>query len=190
MSKSVSALDGKAHVGFVKVEEQGLRGMLTIRGDLSSKGLRKAVTGLTGAKFPAKGACESKGPQSIAWMSPDELLVLLAYDDIASSVESLEKALKSEHALVANVSDARALIRMTGEGVREVLAKVSPVDMSHEAFKSGTFRRSRIAQVPAAFWMQDDATLDIICFRSVAGYVFDVLSRAAAEGTEVRYFSA
>jgi sarcosine oxidase subunit gamma len=188
MFNAVSALDGKAHQGFVKVSELGLRGMLTVRGDLSSKVVRKAVTTVTGVDFPNQGECNCAEDQGIAWMSPDELLVMVAYDQVATTQDSIEKALAKEHALVANVSDARAVIRLEGHGLREVIAKVSPVDMSVDGFQIGRIRRSRVAQVPAAFWMRDDETLDLICFRSVADYAFDVLSRVSMEGTEVGVF--
>jgi sarcosine oxidase subunit gamma len=50
------------------------------------------------------------------------------------------------------------------------------------------FRRSRLAQVPAAFWMPDAETFQIVCFRSVARYMFDLLSIAAQPGSEVGHF--
>ncbi len=188
MSSDVSALNGKAHVGFVTVTEQGLRGMITVRGDLGSSAIRKAVTRVTGVDYPAMGECKCDGVKGLAWMSPDELLVMVAHDQVGETLETLQKALAGEHSLVANVSDARAVIRLEGEGVREVIAKVAPVDMSPSAFKPGTIRRTRLAQVPAAFWMHDETTLDLVCFRSVADYAFDVLSRTSMEGTEVGIF--
>ncbi|MGC1503573.1 MAG: sarcosine oxidase subunit gamma, partial [Sulfitobacter sp.] len=55
-------------------------------------------------------------------------------------------------------------------------------------FNGTMFRRTRLAQVPAAFWMPDAETVQIICFRSVAQYVFDVLNVAAQCGSEVGAF--
>jgi len=43
-------------------------------------------------------------------------------------------------------------------------------------------RRTRFAQVPAAFWMQDDNSAEVVAFRSVAAYVFGLLKTAAAAG--------
>ena len=43
MSKAVSALAGVRAGGLVEIEETGLRGMITLRGDLSSGPLKKAV---------------------------------------------------------------------------------------------------------------------------------------------------
>ena len=43
MSNLVSALNGVKAKGFASVEELGLSGMITVRGDLSSKEMAKAV---------------------------------------------------------------------------------------------------------------------------------------------------
>ena len=68
------------------------------------------------------------------------------------------------------------------------MAKLVPVDMSTQAFVPGQFRRTRMAQVAAAFWMLDEETIRIVCFRSVAEYVFGLLKDAAEPGSEVGFF--
>ena len=80
------------------------------------------------------------------------------------------------------------MLRVSGPNAREVLAKLSPVDLSPGAFGVGDLRRSRIAQVAAAYWMDAEDSFRIVCFRSVAEYVYGVLKTAAAEGSEVGYF--
>jgi len=52
MSNPVSALQGEVAVGEVTVSEAGLRGMITLRGDLSNSKLKSVCTGLTGVDFP------------------------------------------------------------------------------------------------------------------------------------------
>lgn len=187
MSKVVSALNHtKAH-GFVKVEETGVHGMITVRGDLASKEMAAALKAVIGATVPDVRQIVHADGGAVAWMSPDELLVMTAYDQANDTVAKLTEALGSVHALVANVSDARAVFRLSGENAREVLAKVAPVDLSTEAFGAGSFRRSRIAQVAAAFWCNEDNSFELVCFRSVAQYVFDVLKVSAEEGGEVGF---
>jgi sarcosine oxidase subunit gamma len=63
------------------------------------------------------------------------------------------------------------------------------VDMAPGAFGPGQFRRTRLAQIPAAIWMQDEGVMQIVCFRSVAQYAFDLLKNAATPGSEVGLFS-
>lgn len=184
MSNAVSALDGAIYQGQIKIQDAGLRGMITLRGDLGSAQIKKAASRVAGVEIPGPGQCNSSGEKGIAWMSPDEVLVMTPYDQVTSAVAKLEADLKGQHALVANVSDARCIFRLEGS-VREVIAKLAPVDMSSSGFEIGQFRRTRLAQAPAAFWMQDEETLVLICFRSEAQYVFDLLSNAAKPGSEV-----
>ncbi len=185
MSNAVSALQGATYEGYVTVTEMGLRGMITLRGDLSSAKLKKAVKSVTGVDVPSVNSVAVQADNAVAWMSPDELLILCPHEDAEQTVEKLSNALKGQHFLAANVSDARAVFQLQGKACREVIAKLAPVDMSPNAFPAGHFRRTRLAQTPAAFWMPDTQTVELICFRSVAGYVFDLLSRAAMPGAEV-----
>ncbi len=124
----------------------------------------------------------------IAWMSPDELLILCDYAEVTDRLAVLQSALKGQHALAVNVSDARAMFQVSGPHTREVIAKLAPVDMHPDHFKPGDFRRTRFAQVAGAFWLVNEETAQIICFRSVGQYMFDVLNMAAQEGAEVNGF--
>jgi len=188
MSEPVSALNGATYEGFVTVAEQGPRGMITLRGDLASAAVKNAATGVAGVDFPGQRECRVVGERGLAWMSPDELLVLLPYAEAPAAVATMTEAMAGEHSLAVDVSDARAVFRIEGPGAREVLAKLAPVDLSPAAFAPGTIRRTRLAQVPAAFWMTGDEAFELVCFRSVAQYVFDLLKGAATPGGEVGYF--
>jgi sarcosine oxidase subunit gamma len=187
MSKAVSALDGASFDGFVKVEDTGLRGMITVRGDLASKALAAAVKLATGADMPAQRKVTTSSGGSVAWMSPDELLVVVDYAAADATVATLSDALSGAHVLVSNVSDARAVFRVFGDGSRDVLAKLAPVDFAKDAFGAGDIRRTRIAQVAAAVWGNADGSFEVICFRSVAQYIFDVLKVSAEAGSEVNH---
>lgn len=182
MSNAVSTLQGKVAAGEVTVREGGLRGMITLRGDLASSKLKSVCKSLTGFAIPDMGKAASKGDKGIAWMSPDELLVLVPQGETASALEKIAKAMKGQHYLAENVSDARTHIIVEGSFAREVIAKLAPVDLHPATFHVGDFRRSRIGQVAAAFWMTDAETFELICFRSVGQYAFDLLATSAKAG--------
>ena len=188
MSNAVSALQGKSYQGYVTVTEMGLRGMITVRGDLSSTKMRNAVTAIARVDYPGQNECNCVAERGIAWMSPDELLVMCPHAEAEADVAKITNTLKGQHFLAANVSDARAVFYIKGRQAREVIAKLAPIDMSPEAFPAGHFRRTRLAQTPAAFWLRDAETIELICFRSVADYVFDLLKRAATPGAEVNAY--
>lgn len=167
----------------VSVENLGPSGMITLRGDLGSETLAGAVKTATGLGVPGQRAILSEGDRAVAWMSPDELLILCPHAAAEALAAQMAGALAGEHALVVDVSDARARFRIKGPGVREVLAKGAPVDLAPGAFGPGEIRRTRLGQVAAAFWMSGEAAFDVICFRSVADFVETWLNTAAAPGS-------
>ncbi|WP_137702074.1 sarcosine oxidase subunit gamma [Marimonas lutisalis] len=189
MSETLSALKGARFAGIAVVTEAGLRGMITVRGDLADTDVKNAVTGVAGVDMPGQREINTVGERGIAWMSPDELLVMVPHGEAEQAVETMNAALTGAHALVVNVSDARAVFDVTGPHAREVLGKLMPVDFSAVGFGPGMIRRSRMAQVPAAVWMTGEDAFRVVCFRSVAQYVFDLLKAAAAEGSEVGLYA-
>jgi sarcosine oxidase subunit gamma len=187
---AVSALDGASYDGIVTVREMGLQGMVSLRGDLSSAAMAKAVKSATGGAMPAPRAVVATEGGAVAWMSPDEVLILCPHAEADATVDALTKALAKAHHLAVNLSDARVMFEVKGEAgaLRDVLAKLTPADLSADSLKPGELRRSRLAQVPGAFWFVDETTLRVIAFRSVAKYVFDLLAMSAKPGGEVGYF--
>jgi sarcosine oxidase subunit gamma len=192
MSKPITAplaalKNASYSAGIAEVSLLPPRGMVTLRGDLATSALRKAATRASGAAFPEQRMITGDGLRGLAWMSPDELLVLCGHADAATTLDALNTALKGRSVLAVNVSDARAMFELKGPHARDVLAKLAPVDLSPAQFAPGMIRRTRLAQVAGAFWMTDDETFQIVCFRSVAQYVFDLLSVAAQPGSSVGF---
>lgn len=188
MSEARSALPGAAFEGLASIGDAGLRGMVTLRGDLGSAKLKKAVKDVAGVAVPDTRRGAFAGDRGALWMSPDELLILVPHAEADDAAAALGKALEGTHHLAVNVSDARAVFRISGEGWREVLAKLTPADLHPDAFGPGEVRRTRLAQVAAAFWISGEDSVDVVCFRSVAKYVFDLLSTAADAPATVGHF--
>ena len=182
MSNAVSALQGKVAPGEVTIREAGLRGMIILRGDLADKKLHNICKSLTGVSMPKQGLAHTDADKGLCWMSPDEVLVLVPYAHVTEAIAAIEAGLAGTHYLAENVSDARSVLHVEGRFGREVIAKLAPVDVHPSSFQPGDFRRSRLGQVAAAFWMRDADTIDVICFRSVAGYTFDLLAASAKAG--------
>ena len=135
MSNAVSALNGVSFTGIAKIEEAGLQGMITLRGDFASQGFKDALKKLTGRVAPKTRETYAAKGRRVLWMSPDELMILTDYASVQDDLATLTDALSGEHALAVNVSDARAFFRITGESAREVIGKLAPVDMG--AFEVG-----------------------------------------------------
>ncbi len=183
MSKAVSAMGGASHRGFATVAEAGLRGMITVRGDLAASAMKKAVKVAAGTAMPAPRRIEIAGDRAAAWMSPDELLILVPYEAAAATVAALEGALAGTHHLVADVSDARAVFTISGAKADQVLMKLCPADLATLA--EGEVRRTRAAQVAAAFWKSGPEEFTLVSFRSVAAYVMGLLEVSSRAGSEL-----
>jgi sarcosine oxidase, subunit gamma len=178
----ISALGGAHYAGFAEIREIGLMGMITLRCKADVKALPKAVKTAVGVAMPAPRRMVKDGAFGAGWMAHDELLLVLPYDQVRNTLDGLAKSLKGEHYLAADVSDARAVFRVTGAKAAQVLAKLTPADL--QALAPGELRRSRLSQVAAAFWAEDGGFY-IICFRSVATYVMGLLNHSAMSGSEL-----
>ena len=183
MSNIQTAMNGACATGYVDVSEAPATGMITLRGDLADAGVQKAVKSVMGAGVPATLAVTEADAGQILWMSPDELMIVCAYDQADQVVADLIAALGETHSMVVNVSDARAVFDLNGYATPEIIAKLAPIDM--KAMQAGTVRRTRFGQIPAAFWMTSNDSARIICFRSVGEYMFNQLRNSAQAGFEV-----
>lgn len=155
-------------------------GMITIRADFPRAG--DAIAEAVGLALPETTRITTDGSRSLGWMSPDELLLILPAQEVSEAVFALNQALTGEHSLVADVSDARALFDVTGPNADDVLAKLSPADLS--AMSPDGLRRSRTAQTAAAFW-RIDGGFRLIGFRSTADYLAQILQNAATPGSQL-----
>ncbi len=167
--------------GYVTVSCESDMGMIIMRGSVTAKGLGAAL----GTSLPKERKIVEGKEMQIAWMSPDELMVLCRKEHVADLITEVEGSLSTQHALVADVSDARAIFKLKGANVREVVAKLAPVDMAPGQFGSGEMRRTRFGQIAGAFWMTGEDELNIVCFRSVAEYMYKQLCVSATQGSEL-----
>ncbi|MDH2326366.1 sarcosine oxidase subunit gamma family protein [Cereibacter sp. SYSU M97828] len=158
--------------GFAKVADAGPVGMVTLRA--------KPGAALDAALGTVPGHRQIAG--NVAWMSPDEYLIFVPYADVAAKITELDTALAGAHHLAVDVSDSRAVFDITGPKAADVLSKLMPVDF--RTLREGEIRRSRAGQVAAAVWRHEGG-YRLFCFRSVARYVFGLLSHSAQPGSEI-----
>ena len=114
--------------------------MLTVRGDFRSSKFKTSFTRAVGTKLPKEREV-ILARNDVAWMSPDELLIFCDYADVSGLSQKLQMELKDQHHMLVNVSDARALFEVSGSAIREVIAKLAPVNIS--TLEIGELRRTR-----------------------------------------------
>ncbi|WP_299907333.1 sarcosine oxidase subunit gamma family protein [uncultured Paracoccus sp.] len=155
-------------------------GMILIRADLARAG--DAIAEAAGLAIPEPTRIVTDGSRSLGWMSPDELLLILPAGEVAAALADLQQALVGEHALVADVSDLRAVFDLTGAKPDQVLSKLCPVDFA--ALPKDGLRRTRAAQTAVAFWRQGKG-FRVIGMRSTADYLGLILQNAAIPGSDL-----
>ena len=96
-------------------------------------------------------------------------------------LSALEQALGTAASLF-DWSDSRALLRLGGPMVRDVLAKGLPVDLHPRVFRSGCVAVTRIGHIGVTLWQTDDAPHYLVAMpRSYAGDLLRWLLQAGAE---------
>lgn len=187
MPEPVSPLIGRSAEGYIKIEDTGVRGQITLRGDLASAVMADVVRELIGVDIPSTWQLARNGDRKAVWMAPDELLLLLPRREAAEAVTRAAEMLEGHHHLVLDVSNARVVLRLTGAAVAEVLAKGAPCDLSENAFPPGSARRTRLGDLAVGFWRIEPEIWEIVAFRSYAYHLITWLEDAARSGAEVRY---
>lgn len=155
-------------------------GMIAVRADLDRAG--DAIAEAAGLALPGTTRIVTDGSRALGWMSPDELLLVLSAAELPDALALLTDALAGEHALVVDMSDARAVFDVTGPHAADVIGKLMPVDM--DDLPPDGLRRSRAAQAAAALW-RIPGGFRLIGFRSTADYLRLILENAATPGSRL-----
>jgi sarcosine oxidase, subunit gamma len=174
----------------IRMREIAERGMIDLRGQTTDKKFMAAAKKVLGVEVPkAPRSSASWGDIQVLWLSIDQWLVLCPRGKALQLHVDLVDALQGIHSLAVNVSDMRAVIRLEGDGCREVLMKGSSLDLLDGSYTPGAVRRMRFAEIAALLHIVEDDAIDIYVFRSYADYAWAFLLKAARKGSEVRLFA-
>ncbi len=122
----------------IELREITDRGMIDLRGLATDKKFMAAAKKVLGLDLPkAPRTSVSWGDVKALWLSIDQWLILCSRAKAAELTAALKAELGSIHSLVVDVSDMRAVLRLEGEGVREVLLKGSSLDLLSDDYAAG-----------------------------------------------------
>ncbi len=173
----------------VSLREIPDRGMIDLRGHTSDASFMAAVKDVLGVDLPTvPRSSVSWGDVKVLWLSIDQWLVLTTRARAQELLASLRSALGGIHSLAVDVSDMRAVIRIEGEGCREVLMKGTSLDLLSGDYAAGACRRMRFAEIAALLHVVEDDVFDIYVFRSYAHYAWEFLCATARESAKVKLF--
>jgi sarcosine oxidase subunit gamma len=194
---SFAALERSALHGFARPGRHGAGAAgLTIeeRTDLSfasviaKRGKRDALVSAVetayGVALPSGPRRVSRGSVTFAGTGPDQWMAS-AEGAEAQNFAARVRGRIGLFAAVADQTDARLVLRLSGPQVRAVLAKGVPLDLHPKVFKPGDVATTLVAYIGVQLDRIDD-TFQLTAPRSMAGSFWSWLSASAAEfGYEV-----
>ena len=136
------------------------------------KGKRKIVSDALkaahGMVYPSANRATGKGGARAVWFGPAHAMLMGPTPDAALS----------QNAAIVDQSDAWAVVRLQGDGVEDVLARLVPVDLSGAQFKRGHTARTLLFHMSASITRVGENVFQIMVFRSMAETLVHDLKRA------------
>lgn len=118
----------------------------------------EALKALIGAKMPAPNRSTGREGARVVWTGAGQAMVVGAPVDPSLA----------QHAALTDQSDAWVIFRLQGQGVGDVLARLTPLDLNPGLFKKGHAARSLLGHMNAVFLKGAEDTFEIMVFRSMA----------------------
>ena len=164
-------------------------GMISIRTDLRNTKFYNFIKDVLKINVPKKLEFTSNKNFYLAWMSPNELLLISKnISEINKLKLSIDDSFNGIESLVLDVSSSRTVFSIKGSLWRELLAKGTPINLCPKKFTSSSFRRTRLGQVSTAFWMVETDHIYVVCGRSFKEFFFKWLCNAANEKSITKFF--
>jgi len=156
-------------------------GHINLRGDAANPDFLAAVATVLQQELPVSANTMTTGDHRVFWLGPDEWQIVTAADNTARLLAGLREALTGSHATLCDLSGGQVTLRLTGSGVREVLAKGCTLDLSPATFAIDACAQSGLAKASMLIGRIEDAgpAFEIIVRRSFADYVARWLHHAA-----------
>ena len=179
---SVPGHYGRAGITGLVIEE---RADIAFASVIAKRGKRfaliNAVNTAFGVALPDGPRRATRGAVTFAGTGPDQWIAS------AEGSEAVGFAMKvrariGPFAAVADQSDSRLVLRLSGSRVHDVLAKGVPVDLHPNAFKPGDVASTVVGYIGTQIDMLDDSpAYQLTVPRSMAGSFWSWLTSAAAE---------
>ncbi|MEB3371214.1 sarcosine oxidase subunit gamma [Saccharopolyspora mangrovi] len=181
-------LAGSSVPGQLRLSEVAFTAQVTLRVDPKSPAAERIGTAL-GAMLPNQAGQVARTERLlVAWLGPDEWLLIGPEGEADQLQTTLTQALGDEHGAVVDVSAHRTIIEVSGLRAPELLAKGCALDLHRRNFgpdrcaqtllaRAGVLLLCREAE-PPSYW--------IFVRASFARYLADWLRDAAAEYHQTR----
>jgi len=163
---------------LLQVTTRGLLDIAQVAAFGDSNGLAGELSkhfGLTVTPTPNRAV--TAGDLSVLWHGPGQWLIVRA--PTAALLADELATLCGEAAAVVDLGHARSVLRLDGEGVRDVLAKGSSIDLRPARFEPGACALTALGKIGALLHAVGPQTIDVYVARSYAQALIEWLEHAA-----------
>jgi len=175
-------LGSHAHAGTTFLLDICADSFINIRGPGHNSAFARAIARACINKLPAQANSYSRTPtRKLAWLSPDEWLLLAPAADTRSLVAELEKRLVKHHHAVNDLSSGMSRFRIQGPHCNALVAKGCTIDLHPTVWHDLSAAQTLIAKSPVLMLGVAPQCIDIVVRRSFAEYLWEWLLAAGRE---------
>lgn len=155
-------------------------GHINLRGDCRNMEFAAAAEKSLGQRLPETPNTVSNGVHDIFWLGPSEWLILSKLSGVSKTITDLECAFGDMHVAVNDLSGGQIALSITGESVRELLARGCTLDLHPREFRPGMCAQSGLAKATVLLALpRKDEKFLLVVRRSFADYLMRWLIDAA-----------
>lgn len=176
----------------IDIASRSFAGMIDLRLPPDDSEGREAAGKALGIELPAEPrTSRSANGAAALWFSIDQWLIVAPRDRVGDMLAAVGAALDGRHHALADVSDMRCVLRLSGEALRPVLAKCVSVDVFADEFVPGFARRVTFGEIAGALHVvaDDPWVVDLYVFRSYADYALTWIAESARSGAALSLFA-
>jgi len=180
--------EGEAGVALTEIRNFDLVQVMARRGKAAE--MAKAAKASFGVAAPETPKAVGTANATLIWSGPDQFFVLSKGGK--HTLESLAPAFAGSASL-SDQSHARALISVSGDKARAMLAKLSSIDLHPDMFAVGAAAATSIDHTSVTLWRGADradgqAVFNLLVFATFAESLWHTTLDSAAEyGVEIRH---
>ncbi|WP_431824346.1 sarcosine oxidase subunit gamma [Burkholderia sp. F1] len=164
------------------LRERPFLDLVNVRGELSDPAFVAAFERVVGCRPPAAPNTVARAAEyDVLWLGPDEWLARSNGPVQAGVLEAaLAEAVQGSYAAAVDVGSGYTVVEVSGERVREVLARGCPLDLHPRQLKAGQCAQSHYFKAGVVLVPTGDDTFEIVVRRSFADYFIRIMLDAAA----------
>jgi methylglutamate dehydrogenase subunit D len=162
-------------------ERAGLALFVISAGAVKASEVAAKMASVTGLDLPMGSKRVSKNGFAVIGTAPGQWLAVAESREARALPAMLGVALKGD-ATVVDLSDGKAVLRISGPRARETLAKGCSLDLHQTEFKPGSAATTPVALIDCVIWQVDETpTYDLAVPASYAESFWSWLTASAAE---------